>query len=185
MRADRSLPCDRGAMFESSSLVGAGDRVALLRNGIVVVGAEVAAGRLQLAVTGADLARVHDIIDRELGAEVAVEVLGETPRQIEPRQLRGYMEREAGRLQVRLELCGDEHVDDIVVAEDDRFVVVFATVCEAVAGEEGDTCEIPYHLYLKAPLGDRTVIDGSTGDAVPYKNIWAEIERRRGLASPG
>jgi hypothetical protein len=185
MRTDRSLPCHRGPMFESSSLVGAGDRVALLRHGIVVVGAEVAAGRLQLAVTGADPARVHDIIDRELGAAVAVEVLGDTPRQIEPRQLRGHMEREAGRLQVRLQLCGDEHVDEIVVAEDDRSVVVFATVCAAVAGDEGDTCEVPHHLYLKAPLGDRTVIDGSTGDAVPYKNIWKEIERRRGLASPG
>jgi hypothetical protein len=38
---------------------------------------------------------------------------------------------------------------------------------------------VPYHEYLRAPLGDRTVIDGTTGEAVPYKNIYAELERRR------
>ena len=40
----------------------------------------------------------------------------------------------------------------------------------------GGVCEGPFHVYLDAPLGDRKVIDGSTGDAVPYKSIWAEIE---------
>ena len=46
--------------------------------------------------------------------------------------------------------------------------------------------EIPYHVYLDAPLGDRTVIDGMTGAAVPYKNVWAEISREsRRTRRPG
>ena len=89
------------------------------------------------------------------------------------------MEREAGRLQVRFELRGKEHVEDIVVAEEEGAVVVFGTVCTALEGAEGDRCEVPCHVYLKEPLGDRTVIDGTTGEVVPYKNVYAEMEARR------
>jgi hypothetical protein len=161
-------------MRETESWVGASERVELLRHGIVVVAAE-ADG---VAVTGVGLARVHQIAERVLDPQ-DVEVLGETLRRVEPRRCCGYMEREAGRLQVRFELRGDEHIDDIVVAEDEQTVVVFGTVCTAVGGQEGHRCEVPYHEYLRAPLGDRTVIDGTTGEAVPYKNIYAELERRR------
>ena len=147
-------------------------RADLLRHGIVVVGRD--GGRVE--VTGAGPDRVLEIARRVLGAEVEVEVIGTTPRQIEPRRCRGHMEREPGRLQVRFALVGDEHVDDIVVAEDEQTVVVFCTVCAAAAGEDGERWEGPWHVYLDAPLGDRTVIDGSTGEPVPYKNVWAEIE---------
>lgn len=156
------------------SEIGA-ERVELLRHGIVVVEAEAQ----RVAVTGAGVERVHDVAARVLGEDVELEVLGETPRLIRPLRCRGHMEREARRLQVRFELRGDEHVDDIVVAEDERTVVVFGTVCTAAVGEEGDRCEVPCHVYLRAPLGDRTVIDGATGQVVPYKNIYAELERRR------
>jgi hypothetical protein len=146
-------------------------RVELLRHGIVVVGDE--AGTVELTGAGSD--RVHEVAARVLGE--AFEVIGETPRLIEPRVCRGHMEREPGRLQVRFALTGDEHVDDIIVAEDEQTVVVFCTVCTATAGEEGERWEGPWHVYLDAPLGRRTVIDGSTGEPVPYRNIWAEIER--------
>jgi hypothetical protein len=128
----------------------------------------------RLEVTGAGPDRVREIAARVLGNEV--EVIAETPRRIEPRVCRGHMEREPGRLQVRFALEGDEHVDDIVVAEDEQTVVVFCTVCTAAAGEEGERWEGPWHVYLDAPLGRRTVIDGTTGEPVPYRNIWAEIE---------
>jgi hypothetical protein len=95
------------------------------------------------------------------------------------------MEREAGRLQVRIALKGDEHVDDILVAEDERAVVVYATVCTAVAGEEGEWWEGPHHVYLDQPLGERDVIDGTTGESVPYVNVWAEIERETAAESTG
>jgi len=35
-------------------------------------------------------------------------------------------------------------------------------------------------VYLDAPLGGRTVIDGFSGEEVPYKNVWIKIEERIG-----
>jgi hypothetical protein len=87
------------------------------------------------------------------------------------------MEREARRLQLRFVLCGDEHVDDIVLAEDDESVVVYGIVCTSVAGTNGRAWEGPWHVYLGQPLGDRAVIDGVTGSPVPYRNIYAELCR--------
>jgi hypothetical protein len=162
-------------MRESHSLVVAADRVALLRHGIVVAAADTVPGRLRVGVTGAGLARVHEIVARQFGEEVEVEVLGDLPRRLEPRDCTGYMEREPGRLQLRFGLCGDEHVDDIVVAEDECTVVVFATVCTSVSGEVGGHYEGPWHVYLERPLGGRAVIDGASGNGVPYKNVYAGL----------
>jgi hypothetical protein len=136
-------------MARDHSWVDAADRVALLRHGIIALEAD--AARLRGRVTGLGAARVRDIVARQLGGAVTVDVLGDLPRRLEPRRCVGYMEREPGRLQLRFELCGDEHVDDIVVAEDTRAVVVFATVCTSVAGEPGMPCEGPWHVYLQRP----------------------------------
>jgi hypothetical protein len=170
--------------------VTAADRTALLRHGIVVLETEQTARSLRLGVVGGGEERVREAVIQRLGGAVEVDVLGDLPRQLWPRRCVGYMEREPGRLQVRYVLRGDEHVDDIVVAEDDSVVVVFATVCTSVTGEEGELMEGPWHVYLDEPLGDRTVIDGTCGREVPYKNVWAEMEaedaraeRRRGARS--
>jgi hypothetical protein len=161
-------------MRESHSSVVAEDRGVLLRQGIVAA-ADTASGRLRVGVTGIGLARVHEIVASRFGEEVEVEVLGELPRRLEPRECAGYMEREPGRLQLRFRLCGDEHVDDIVVAEDELTVVVLATVCTSVSGEVGAHWEGPWHVYLERPLGVRAVIDGASGNGVPYKNVYAGL----------
>jgi hypothetical protein len=85
------------------------------------------------------------------------------------------MAREEGRLQLRFVLRDDEHLDDIVVAEDDECVVVYGIVCASVAGSGGDAYEGPWHVHLDRPLGDRGVIDGVTGSPVPYKNVFADL----------
>ena len=162
-------------MTENSPSVGAADRTALLREGIVVVEADSTPQGLQVHVTGEGHARVREIVARRLVVAARIDVLGDLPRRLEPRRCAGYMEREPGRLQLRFSLCGDEHVDDILVAEDERAVVVFATVCTSVAGEVGEPCEGPWHVYLERPLGDRAVIDGVLGKAVPYKNVYADL----------
>jgi hypothetical protein len=81
--------------------------------------------------------------------------------------------------------AGDEHVDDIVVAEDDACVVVYGIVCTSVAGSGRDAYEGPWRVYLERPLGDRMVIDGVTGSPVPYKNVFAELARDCGEAPGG
>jgi hypothetical protein len=56
-------------------------------------------------------------------------------------------------------------------------VVVFATVCTAVAGESGRAWEGPWHVHLDRPLGDRTVVDGGSGANVPYVNVYDRLVR--------
>jgi hypothetical protein len=162
-------------MARSDELVGPADRVALLRLGIVVVAAEAGPAGGRVAATGASEAQVRELVASRLGDGIDVDVLGELPRRLESRRCVGYMEREPGRLQLRLGLYGDEHVDEIVVAEDERAVVVFATVCTSAHNELGVVCERPFHVYLERPLADRTVIDGTCGSAVPRRNVYVRL----------
>ena len=85
----------------------------------------------------------------------------------------GQMEREPGRLQLRYALYPDELMDEIEIEESDTAVVVAATVCSPPAGDRSELCEIPFHVYLARPLGQRVVIDGNSGRTVPHKNIYA------------
>jgi hypothetical protein len=74
-----------------------------------------------------------------------------------------------------------DNISDIEVTEDDRTVVVSATMCTPLQPEGRDEMECPYHVYLDRPLGDRTVIDGFDGAPVPYKNVYDELKARYGL----
>ena len=71
------------------------------------------------------------------------------------------MEREPGRLQLRYVTCGDEHIDDIEVAEDDDFVVVLGTVCTSVIGRGWGRRRVPVPQVSRAaarrPNRDRRV----------------------------
>jgi hypothetical protein len=162
-------PADTGLLVDTA------DRAALLREGIVVLEEDASRGCRRLGVTGIGAERVREAVAQRLGGAVEVDVLGELPRCIRPRRCVGYMEREPGRLQLRFVLSGDEHVDEIVVAEDSDAVVVLATVCTPVAGDRGERWEGPWHVYLDRPLGDRAVIDGRDGSAVPYYNVYESL----------
>jgi hypothetical protein len=166
-------------MSNDQPSISAADRVALLTQGIVVVEAETFRGTLHVAVTGVGDDRVYDAVTGRLGDDIEVELLGRLPRRLEPRRCVGHMEREEGRLQLRYVLRGDEHVDDIVVAEDAERVVVLGTVCSSVSGDDGPAYEAPFHVYLERRLGRRQVVDGAYGELVPYKNVYAEIAARR------
>jgi hypothetical protein len=161
-----------------SALIRAEDRVALLREGIVVVEAAAVKGRLCVGVTGGGVERVMATVRDRLGEDTEVEVLGDLPRRLVPRPCVGHMEREASRLQVRFVLWRDEHVDEIVVAEDATTVAVLGTVCTPETGDEREACEVPCHVYLESPLGERAVVDGVTGRSVPYKNVYATLGAR-------
>src|SRR3954451_8134576 len=60
--------------------------------------------------------------------------LDDTPRRLAPRSFTAHCEREPGRLQLRLVLARDEHVDDIVVDEEEDRIVAFAAVCSPTIG---------------------------------------------------
>jgi hypothetical protein len=91
----------------------------------------------------------------------------------QPRRCVGCRERDPCRLQLRYVTVGDEHMDNVMVAEDAERVVVFGVMCmPEVQDIHQRADESPYHVYLKAPLGDRTVIDGFTGEVVPHSSSY-------------
>jgi hypothetical protein len=169
--------CDRRRMADNAPGIAATQHPALLTHRIVVLEDAIDGGQRRVIVAGAPEERVEEIVRQELGDDVEVEVWAPLPRQLLPLRCVGHMEREPGRLQLRFVLRGDQHVDDIVIAEDDGRVVVFATVCTPVLGEDEPAYEGPWHVYLDGPLGERTVIDGSSGTRVPYKNVYEELRR--------
>jgi hypothetical protein len=162
-------------MDTEAGSIPASERVALLRNGITIVEIGMADGRL--VVAGGDEDRVRRLVARRLGSAVTVEVLDTLPRQLVPRPCVGHMEREPGRLQLRFVYSDDEHVDDVVVEEDEQTVVVLCILSTSVGSVPGPRCEGPVHVYLERPLGDRAVIDGLTGEPVPFKNVYADLAR--------
>ena len=111
--------------------------------------------------------------------------LDPTPRRLAPRSFVAYCEREPGRLQLRLVLARDEHVDDIVVDEEDDCVIAFASVCSPTIGAHPEQMEGPFHVYLDQPLGDRKVVDALTGRRLPYRNVLAELAEEYGLNGSG
>jgi hypothetical protein len=112
-------------------------------------------------------------------------MLDPTPRRLAPRSCVAYCEREPGRLQVRLVVDRDEHIDDIVVIEDDDSVVVCASICSPTTGVRRDQIDAPFHVYLDEPLGERKVIDALSGRAVPYRHVLAEIAAEQALRNGG
>jgi hypothetical protein len=111
--------------------------------------------------------------------------LDPTPRRLAPRSFVAHREREPGRLQLRLVLARDEHVDDIVVEEEEDCVIAFASVCGPTTGAHPEQMDGPVHVYLERPLGQRKVIDALSGRELPYRNVLAELAEECGLNGSG
>ena len=101
-------------------IVAAKDRTALLREGIVVVDAELKDGRLLVEVTGAPDKRARQITIDRFGPGTRVTVVDDLPRRLYARPCVGQRAREEGRLQHRYVLWPEEHFADVIVAETRR-----------------------------------------------------------------
>lgn len=155
------------------------DRAALLKDGVLVHSVHHhEAHPTQLFVTAPDEERALEAVSARLGATLDVNVCGDAPREVRPRRCTGHMEREAGRLQLRYDMQRDEHMDEILVTEDDDRVTVLATVCSPIDHDVGDTVGCPYHVYLDRPLGERVVFDAVARAPVPYFNVYDGIRDR-------
>lgn len=161
-------------MINEPRIVSAADSVALLREGIAVLSVEEHQGRIQVGATGRDDERVRRLVAERLG-DVDVWVVGDVSRQLRPRAASTYMAEDPNLLHLRYVVQGDQHVDEIVTAEDEDTVVVFGCVCMSVIGDEGPPIDAPAFVVLERPLGDRTVIDGVRGAPLPYRNVYEGI----------
>ena len=139
-------------------------------------------GRGVAATTACDR---RGMIDEDAHWENMAPPLDDTPRRLVPRSFVAHCEREPGRLQLRLVLARDEHVDDIVVDEEDDRVIAFASVCSPTTGAHPEQMEGPFHVYLERPLGDREVVDALSGRKLPYRNVWDELAEEYGLNGSG
>lgn len=161
-------------MTSEPGIVSAEDSVALLKEGIAVLSVEEHNGRVHVGAAGRDEARVRRRVGEQLG-DVDVWVVGDVSRQLRPRAASTYMEAEPGLLQLRYVLQGDQHMDEIVTAEDEESVIVFGCVCMSVVGDEGEPIDAPAYVVLERPLGDRLVVDGVSGAPLPFRNIYEGI----------
>ena len=101
-----------------------------------------------------------------------------TPHEQRWRACDGHMEREAGRLQLRVALRGREGVCSVVFEEDEEAVTVLILVCGEQDPETRWT-DCPVHVYLEGPLGGRAVLDVVQGcKEVPYVNVYDELRRQ-------
>lgn len=95
----------------------------------------------------------------------------------------GHMEREPGRLQLRVALRGHEGVCSVLFEEDATAVEVLILVCGEDDPKDRWT-DCPVHVYLDQPLGDRAVLDVvQARRPVPYFNVYRQLEREFDLPS--
>ena len=144
-----------------------------LPRNVEVLNARFWAGRLQLEVEGAPTHHGKAAVGRRFAALGDVYVESMVRQQ---RACRGHFEREERRLELLYEMTADEQIDRLVVAEGDEQVVVFATIRVPYLGD-ADALERdqPVHVPLREPLGERGVIDGWTGEALPPRDVRTEI----------
>lgn len=155
------------------------DRMALLQDRVVVHSVHHYEDLgTQIYVTGPDPTSARESVVARLGDQPEVTVCGDVPRELRPRMCDGHMEREPGRLQLRYTLQDEEHLDEIVVAEDDERVVVFGSICTPIGLLPGDLTESPFHVYLKTPLNGREVFDAVQDAPVPFFNVYDGIFER-------
>jgi hypothetical protein len=70
-------------------------------------------------------------------------------------------------LRVYVPVEHDAHVAEILVAEHDEIVTVYATVCVSAWAGLGPRRHEPHRVPLEQPLGGRAVYDGVTGERLP------------------
>src|SRR4051812_17934169 len=163
-------------------------RATLLRRGVAVLFQETTPKRDSVLYVSSLRPEWAERAMAELLPGVVFEWCGETPRELRPRAIHRCCEREPGRLQLRVVVGAAEHVDEILVAEDDHIVAVLVTVCMPVAGPLGEQCDVPCHVYLDRPLGTRKVIDAVRGEELEFLDLdalWAGAAAHAGWPADG
>jgi hypothetical protein len=133
-------------------------RAELLRRGIVVVREREEAGEPVVEVTCADPEWPESAIP-ELLPGFTHTYLGRMPREIYPTPCLSW--RPKGEREIRLwaRVHEDEHLDEVVVAEDERQVLVEVFVCTPTGGSDKREHAEPVRIELRDPIGDREVVD--------------------------
>jgi hypothetical protein len=168
-----------------SSFVTREDRAALLRDGVVVLSDGRSRSGRYVVVTAAEADRARVAVRRQLGAKVVIEVVGTVPGRLVPRACEGYTSHWHWTLDVSVPIRDGERVDGVLVEEDERAVVVLATVRTNAIVTAGRSISVSYCVRLDRPLGGRILIDGVTGAELPVLDLLAPIGAQAVFVSAG
>lgn len=116
-------------------------------------------------------AAVPDLLDDSW----EIDWLGETPRRIVPRRILEYGDRGMGGLKVTLVLQDEEHVDEVLIAEDDDKIVLAAFVCSPALPTGGPSAVEAIKKYAARDLAGRPVIDRFTGEVLQNWNAPGQV----------
>jgi hypothetical protein len=152
-------------------------RAGLLARGVIVLDEErTKKGVKTLYVASMQQEWAEVAVPAALGDEWEVHWISETPRRITPRRLLDYSDRGMGGLKLGIVLHAEEHVDEVVLAEDDEKIVVAAYVCRPALPVRSGTCQDVVKVCAQRDVGGRLVIDFCTGEALRDVNAPIPVQ---------
>lgn len=147
-------------------------RAELLARGVVALDdEETKKGDKFLCVAAPRYEHAQAVVAAVLGDEWEVHWVGPTPREIVPRELVDWSDRGMGGMKLGIVLYAEEHIDEVLLAEDDHKVVVRAFVCSPAQPADGQVRAEVAKVYASREIGDRLVLDGLTGVILPDVTI--------------
>jgi hypothetical protein len=139
----------------------------LLRRGVVVLDDETdRKGNRRLAVASYVEDWAHEAVAQLLGDRYEVDWIAKTPRELQPARCTGYRDRGMGCLRIYIAVREDEHVDEVLLAEDANQIVVAAYACTPAYGGTVGWYTDQSNQHIELPLGNRPVIDRFTGEVI-------------------
>ena len=147
-------------------------RAELLARGVVVLKARCSVrGEMTLSVAADRIESAMESVPKLLGEHWVVDWLGPTPRQIVPAPILSYRDRGMGGIKLFVALGEEEHVDEVLLAEDDEKVVLAAYVCSPALPTGSRHRIDAVKRYAKRSLDGRPVIDRLTGEVLVNESL--------------
>jgi len=162
-RSDRMILSDEPSLSSDIEAV----KARLLRRGVTVLDEREYRGDRTLTVSSYVSDWAHEAL-AELLPGVEVDWVGRTPRETVPARCVGWRDKGGDMIRVWVSVRDDQHIDEVIVAESDEEIVVLPFVCCPSAGWTGRRHEDPAHIHLRAPLGDRAVVCGFSGQPLRH-----------------
>lgn len=151
-------------------------KLQLLRFGIVVLSSSMRRKRRHLEITCSRVHEPEETVWEVIGEErITVSQVEATPVVIDATSCNGYSEPEPGVLELYISTAPGHRIEQVLVAEGEDCVVVYAMACFPAEVRPREREDRPHRVRLREPLGRRYVHDGGG---------WGYISRRAIPASP-
>jgi hypothetical protein len=116
-----------------------------------------------------------------LGEDWEVDWVGETPREIVPVRILSYRDRGMGGIKLFVAIGDEEHVDEVLLAEDAEKIVLAAYVCSPATGSGGRHRIEAIKKYAARSLDGRPVIDRFSGEVLVNESLLDDRSSEPGM----